>query len=234
MADKDKNLNAGHRKRVKERFIKEGNLDSFRDYEILELLLFYVYPMKDTKPIAKKLLAKYNSLHNLLNSRPEELMMYEGLTENVAVFLTMLPYISRRYMQSYYEKGMIIDNLKKAVDYLSALLKAQNYESMYLISLDLNKKLIASDRISSGSGDSVVVNSDVVLEKALLNRARFVIIAHNHPCGSCEPSEGDFMVTKELYARFSTLNIRVMDHIIICGNKNFSFAKAGYFGMNYK
>ncbi len=231
MEDNVKNLNSGHRGRVRKRFIKEGNLDSFQDYEILELMLFYAYPMKDTKAIAKRLLQQYNTLHNLLNSKPEELMIHGGLTENVAVYLSMMPYVARRYMESYYKKGTVINSFKAAAEYIKVLLKAQNYESMYLLSLDANKKLIASDRISSGSYDEVSVTVEPVLEKALLHKAKFVILAHNHPSGTCEPSEADYIATRTFTTKFETLGIRLLDHIIICGDKNYSFANEGYFGM---
>lgn len=233
MADKSENLNSGHRERVRQRFIKEGNLDSFKDYEVLELMLFYAYPMRDTKAIAKRLLEEYHSLHILLNSKPEELMVKGGLTENVAVYLSMMPYIARRYMESFYSKGIIINSYKSAVSYLNTILKGQNYESMYLLSLDVNKKLIAADRVGSGSDDEVFVAPELLLEKALLHRAKFIIIAHNHPSGCCEPSEGDYKVTREMHVCFEILKIKMIDHIIICGEKSYSFANTGYFGMGY-
>ena len=148
-----------------------------------------------------------------------------GLTENVAVYLSMMPYISKRYLESFYSKGLVIDNNSIAIGYLNALLQGQNYESIYLLSLDINKKLIAADRISDGSEDTVNFTAEVVLQRALLNKAKFTILAHNHPSGCNEPSISDDRATEELRMKFESLGIRMIDHIIICGDKNYSYAR---------
>ncbi len=229
MKDGSKDLRRGHRERVRKRFIKDGNLDSFQDYEVLELLLFYAYPMKDTKSIAKKLLEQYHSLHNIFNSKPEELMLNGGLTENVAVYLSMMPYVARKYLSSYYGKGTLINTVTKLNKLLESLLLGQNYESMYLITLDAGKKLIAADRMYDGVSDEVTLSIEGILERAVLRKAKFVILAHNHPSGSSSPSEADDGVTKNLKAKLEALGIRMLDHVIICGKVNYSYAQHGRF-----
>lgn len=231
---KDDNPNKGHRQRVKERFLKEGNFDSFQGYEVLEMMLFYAYPMKDTKPIAKRLISLYGSLHNVLNTEPKQLVQEAGLTENVAILLAMFPQVMRKYTRSFYEKGIVIDTLSKAVDLFSGLLKAQPFESFFLVSMDITKKVTAIDRINDGNAVEVSLCCDNILKKALLNKASFVIIGHNHPSGICEPSRNDYQITGTLHQGLEHLQIRLLDHIIICGDKNFSFAKNRYFGLNYK
>ena len=228
------NPNKGHRQRVKERFLNDGNFDSFQDYEVLEMMLFYAYPMKDTKPVAKRLINLYGSLHNVLNTDPKQLMQEAGLTENVAVYISMFPHVMRKYTKSFYQKGKVIDSFLKAVDLFSGLLKAQPYESFYLVSLDVAKKVIAIDRINDGNAVEVNLCYDNILKKALLNKASFVIIGHNHPSGFCEPSGSDYKITRDLNSGLELLNIKLMDHIIICGDKYYSFAKNRYFGMSYK
>lgn len=228
------NLNKGHRQRVKERFLNEGNLDSFQDYEVLELLLFYAYPMKDTKPIAKRLINIFGSLHNVLNAEPDRLVQEAGLTENIAIYISMFPHIMRKYTKSFYCKGKIIDSVLKATDLFAGLLKAQPFESFYMVSLDIAKKVIAIDRINDGNAVEVSLCCDNILKKALLNKASFVIIGHNHPSGFCEPSSNDYKITGDLNNGLKLLNIKLMDHIIICGDKNYSFARNRYFGMSYK
>ena len=234
MADAKENPNKGHRQRVKERFLNDGNMDSFQDYEVLEMMLFYAYPMKDTKPIAKKLISMYGSLHNVLNTEPEQLVQEAKLTENVAIYISMFPSVMRRYTKSFYSKGKIIDCFSKAVDLFSGLLKAQPFESFYLVSLDIAKKVISIDRINDGNAVEVSLCCDNILKKALLNKASFVIIGHNHPSGFCEPSTEDYQITRALSDGLESLKIKLIDHIIICGDKNFSFAKNRYFGMKYK
>lgn len=235
MADsKNENLNRGHRDRVKDRYLAEGNFDSFQDYEVLEMMLFYAYPMKDTKPIAKRLIQQYGSLHNVINTDPEQLMLEAGLTKNVAVYISIFPQVMKKYTKSFYSKGTVIDSYFAARDLLSGLLKAQNYETFYLISLDIAKKVISIDRMNDGNAVEVSVCSDNILKKALLNKASFVIIGHNHPSGICEPSENDYALTGKLKRNLEAMGIRMIDHIIICGNKNFSFARNKYYGLNYE
>ena len=226
--------NGGHRQRVRERYIQAGNFDNFQDYEVLEMMLFYVYPRRDTKPIAKKLIMMYGSLSGVLNTEPERLMKEAGLTENVAVYLSMFPPVMRKHVDSFYRKGTVIDHFLPAYNALSQLLLAQKFESFYLMSLDINKKLISIDRMGDGNSTSVNITCDEVYKKAILNNASYVIIAHNHPGGTSEPSRSDMNLTEALNEGFSALGIRLMDHIIICGRQYFSFAKERYCGLTYK
>ena len=226
--------NSGHRKRVRERYLQAGNFDNFQDYEVLEMMLFYVYPRRDTKPIAKKLIAMYGSLAGVLNTEPERLMNEAGLTENVAVYISMFPPVMRKHVDSYYKKGTVIDHFLPAYNALSQLLLAQKFESFYLMSLDINKKLISIDRISDGSSTCVNVNKDEIFKKAVLNDAYYVIIAHNHPGGTSEPSKNDIKLTELLNSGFLSLGIRLIDHIIICGRDFFSFAKENFCGLSYR
>lgn len=226
--------NSGHRKRVKERYLQAGNFDNFQDYEVLEMMLFYVYPRRDTKPTAKKLIMMYGSLAGVLNTEPERLMKEAGLTENVAVYLSMFPPVMRKHVDSFYKKGTAIDHFLTAYKIFSQLMIAQKYESFYLMSLDINKRLISVDRMGDGNGTSVNINKDEVFKKAILNNASYAIIAHNHPGGTSEPSRSDMNLTEVLSEGFSALGIRLMDHIIICGREFFSFAKENYCGLSYK
>lgn len=230
---KDENLNKGHRQRVKERYLSAGNLDSFQDYEVLEMMLFYVYPMKDTKPAAKRLINIFGSLHNVLNAEPEQLMKEAGLTLNAAVYISMFPHIMRQYTKSFYKKGVVVSDVYDAIDLFSGLLKAQSYESFYMVSLNAAHKVTSIDRIGDGTADEVTLSSEIILKRALLNNASFVIIGHNHPAGICEPSGSDYAMTGSLKKGFESIGVILIDHIIICGNKNYSFAKDKYFGLTY-
>lgn len=233
MTAKYKDQKKGHRERVRTRFIKEGSLDSFQDYEILELLLFYACPRRDTKSLAKSLLEQYQSINNLFNASPKELMEHGGLTENMAVYLSMMSHVARRFFSSYYDKGVVFNNFRTACEFLKKLLGAKNYESIYLLSLDINKKLVGVDKLMDGSVDEVNIPVEPVLEKALLHKAKFVILAHNHPSGLCEPSDEDCIATKVFKSKFDNLGIKMLDHIIICGEKNYSFEKKKLYVAGY-
>lgn len=233
MADKDKTY-LGHRQRVRERYLKEGNFDSFQEYEVLEMMLYYAYPQRDTKPVAKRLISLYGSLSAVLNTEPQRLMMEAKLTENVAVFLSMFVPVMRKHTTSYYAKGTKVGDFKSAYNILSGLMSAQKYESLYLLSLDIDKKLISSDRIKDGVGDEVQFSCEEVFKRAVLNDAKYAIIGHNHPAGINEPSEADVLITRKLIEGLSAVGVRLLDHIIICGFNYFSFTKEGYFGLSYK
>lgn len=228
---KKDNPNKGHRQRVKERYLANCNLDNFQDYEVLELMLFYAYPMKDTKPIAKKLISQFGSLHNLLSASPQQIVEESGLTENVAIFLTLFNNVSRQAIKNYYKKGKIINSMTDAMELLEGILSGQPYESFFMVSLNSSNKVLAVDRMSDGNKNSALVTIENVVKKALLHDASFVIIGHNHPSGYCEPSKDDYDFTYSVMKSLESVKITLKDHIIICGKKNFSFAKVRYFGL---
>lgn len=231
---KKKNIHSGHRHRVRQRFLKENSLESFEEYQIVELLLFYAYPMKDTNEMAHKLLDTYGSFHNLLAAGADDLMARGNLTEGAAVLISMLPHIARRYENSFYSKKEQIDTFARASAYLTTLLSARPFESFVLLCLDINKRLINYIYISDGTTDGTKVYIDKVVEKALINKAKFVIIGHNHPSGNREMSNADYVATTAIIRSLEPLGIKVLDHIIVCDKNwknNFSFAKEKYFGL---
>ena len=154
---KKKNIHSGHRHRVRQRFLKENSLESFEEYQIVELLLFYAYPMKDTNEMAHKLLDTYGSFHNLLAAGADDLMARGNLTEGAAVLISMLPHIARRYENSFYSKKEQIDTFARASAYLTTLLSARPFESFVLLCLDINKRLINYIYISDGTTDGTKV-----------------------------------------------------------------------------
>lgn len=227
------NSHIGHRARVRQRFIDEGSLDRFHDHQVLELLLFYAYPMKDTNEIAHRLLNQFGSLYNLFNASAAELMTRAGLTENVAVLLTMMPHINKKYLQSQFTKSEVLSNAKIACDYVSTLFNGQKYESLYMICLNVHKKVISVDEICKGGVSNVSVDSRKLIEKALLNSAKFVIISHNHPGGNCKPSTADLHITNKLINEFKIIDVILIDHIIVCNNKTYSFCINRNYNLSY-
>jgi DNA repair protein radC len=227
------NLHSGHRQRVRSKFIESGNFDSFTDHEILELLLFYGYPMKDTNEIAHKLLSEYGSLFNLFNRPAKDLINNGGLTENVAVLISMIPYLSRRYLKSEFGDNAVIEDWRDGCKYMTSLVVGQKYESFFVVSLDAKRRVIDVCEVSDGNVSEIRVKSRIVLEKALLNRAKFVIIGHNHPAGTCKPSNADLKMTSYLVDDFKIIGVTVLDHIIVCNNETYSFCKNKLFNFTY-
>lgn len=230
---KKENLHKGHRARVRQKFIKEQSLDNFNDHEVLEFLLFYAYPMRDTNEMAHRLLMQYGTLHNLMNTKTNALINEGGLTENAATLLTALPHINRRYLKSEFNKSPLLTDSKKAGKFMMSLFNGQNYESLYLISLNLRKKIISVDEISRGDADSVSVNLKRILQKTLLNNAKFVIIGHNHPAGTLKPSVADVNIAKALLEEFKLFDIYMLDNMIVTSKGYYSFSEHKYFGLTY-
>lgn len=232
--EKKKNLHDGHRSRVRARFIKEGSLDSFEYYQIVELLLFYAVAMKDTNELAHKLMDEYGSFHNLLNTKPLELMQRSRLTENQAVLLSLIPHVARRYLSSSLDfDGLVVNNLSVAISYMQSLLAGQPNELFYMLCLDDNKRLKSAVKISEGTSDRAVIYIDKVVGDALLHKSSFIILGHNHPNGTLNPSENDLNVTRKIVSAMEPIGIRVLDHLIICGDKYYSFARKNNCNLKY-
>ena len=219
------NFHKGHRQRVKEKYLKDLSMKHFMDYEVLEFMLFYAYPMKDTKPIAKMLLNKYGTLHSLLNTDPKQMVKDGIVTENVAIYLSMFKTINKKACESLYDEDMVLNTFLKASNLMKSLMIEQSYESLYLVCLKKKKKVNAIEKINDGNYREVRTSVDYILKRALLSNAVFVIIGHNHPSGVCEPSANDYKFTKEIEHALKVINIRLLDHIIVSGDKSFSFAK---------
>lgn len=228
-------IHKDHRKRVRARFIKDGNLDSFEYHQVLELLLFYAVPRKDTNELAHQLLNEYDSFHELLNAKPEELMKRCGLTEPAAVLITMIPHIARKYLGSLWvsDNSNVIASLSVASQYFDSILQGQPFESFYMLCLDNNKRLKKCVKISDGNSNSSPIYIEQIVSSALLHNAVFVIIGHNHPGGTLKPSSADINITNKIKNAFEPLGIVVLDHIIVCGEENYSFARNKICGLKY-
>lgn len=226
----EENLHKGHRQKVKDKYLKMGGLDAFADHEILELLLFYAYPMKDTNPIAHKFLKEYTSLYELMSDSPENIQKRLKVTENVSVLLTLIPHIYKRYMLSSQAEKPVIDTFEKASLFLQNILEGLKEERVYALFLDARKRLVKYECVSEGSVSVSLIYSDKIAKRALMENAEFIILSHNHPAGSPLPSQEDIETTKKVKNALMAINIMLIDHIIVSGNdyrKNFSFAKNG-------
>lgn len=229
----NKNVHSGHRQRVKAKFLEAGNLDGFNDIQILELMLFYCIPMKDTNVLAHKLLDNYGSLYNLFNADASDIMNRCGVTENVAVFITMMPHIYRRYMKSKLDNNVRFDNPQVAGDYFVSLLQGKENEELYMACLNAKKQLIRSVVISKGTTNNTDININKIIENAVLSKCSYVIIGHNHPADSPNPSRNDLNATNTIRDSLKIMNVVLMDHIIVCGEGFLSLAARGNCFLKY-
>lgn len=210
-----------HRKRLRERFIKEG-IDSFEAHQILELMMFYTIPRKDTNETAHLLLDKFGTFANVLDAPVKELMEVKGVGENTALFLNMIPQIMRRYENSKLKVLSSISSTAEAGEYVKSLFHGRIYECFFLICLNAQNKVVHTEKISEGTPNETSVYPRNVVRIAIQNNATSVILAHNHPGGSITPSSSDIESTAMISSALKTVDIGLMDHIVVANNSYFS------------
>jgi DNA repair protein RadC len=218
----------GHRRRLRERFSK-GGLAGFHDYEILELLLTYILPRGDVKPIAKNLLEIFgNNLASVLDAPVEKLLEVDGIGPESAKMISFVPRLFESYQKSRWQRQTTFGSTESAVAYLGAQLGTERNEVFCVLALDSQNRLIAIEEVQRGSVNRTAVFPRLVAEASLKHRATAVILAHNHPGGSPTPSAADRQLTKKLRSMLADLDIVVHDHIIVAGlDQYYSFAENG-------
>ncbi len=217
----------GHRERLRKRFENSG-FKGFHDYEVLELLLTFVLPRKDTKPIARELLDKFQNLSGVLNADIKELQQIKGIKKRTAQFLNILRATIKYYLEEKAKtKQMQFTNLNDLITYLKAVLSGKKNETMHVIYLNSQNKLIYSEDLSEGTVSETAVFPRKIVENALRYNAASVIIAHNHPGGVPEPSEKDNIATEQIKNALQTVNIILQEHIIISDDGFYSYRKNG-------
>ncbi len=213
----------GHRQRLKKRYM-EGGFSSFSDHEVLELIYFYAVPMKDTKPLAKKMLQSFGSLQSVLEASPQEIMSTCNVTENVAILFSLMLQTYEVYLDCD-DKKIIFKNPDVVYRYLRKFFINKKHEHFYMVCLDQNKKLINTHLISEGSTTEIQVYIRNIFEIAIKTEAVNVILVHNHPSGECLPSKSDILTTDQIINHLELISVKVLDHMIITKDNYYSFAK---------
>lgn len=223
----EKSIHENHRSRMKNRF-REHGLDSFTDIQVLEMLLFYVIPRKDTNPIAHALLDRFQSLSLVLDAPVEALEKVEGIGREAALFLKLIPAAAKYYMVDGAKSDVVLDSLYKCGKYLENFFIGSRVEKVYLLCLDAKCKVISCVEVCEGSVNSVGLSVRKVVEKALAAKATSVILAHNHPSGVAVPSPEDMQTTKRIAAGLQAVEISLVDHIIVADGDHVSMASSGH------
>ncbi len=214
----DKNLHKGHRQRVKARYLAEG-LDAFEDHQVLEMLLFYSIPMRDTNEFAHKMIKEFGSLAGLFEADPKDICNRCGISENTAVLVSLIPSLARRYFKGKWGNKPVLSSSSKAGEYAVSLFTGRTYEVFYLICLDAQNRVNHAALVHEGTINEAPVYPRLIVENALRHQANSVILAHNHPGGSLKPSDADIKVTKNIKSALEAISIKVYDHIIVAGDQ---------------
>lgn len=228
MAVKDKNLHNGHRERLRTRCRKDG-LDSFEEHEVLELLLFYAIPYQDTNPLAHQLLNQFGSLAGVLDAPEEELRKVKGIGENTSLLLKIIPSVYRRYQISLQNAVTYITGETDAAAYLQNWFVGRTHEFVLLMLLDARHRLLFCDTVSEGTATTANIYIRKIVQSAVQYEATFAFLAHNHPSGELLPSVQDLSATKLIYEALNSVDVQLVDHIIVSQNDYLSLKQSEYF-----
>ncbi|MDR3071539.1 MAG: DNA repair protein RadC [Endomicrobium sp.] len=212
----------GHRDRLRRRFVL-GGFNSLADYEILELALTYVIPRKDVKILAKEIINKFGSLKQVFDADFEDLKKVKNISDCSAGFLLFLRKFSSLYLSLNIKEKNRLSTPKNVIDYLVSTLSGEKTEKVYAIALDSGNRVIDCLEIESGTVNKSFLTPRKIAEIALKFKAVALIVAHNHPGGTLKPSQNDIDATACLKQALISIEVSLLDHIIISNNNYFSF-----------
>lgn len=215
------NIHKGHRDKVKKRYYESG-LSSMPDHNILELLLFFGIPQKDTNPIAHELITTFGSFSGVLEASKSDLQSVKGMTENAACLLTLMLPVYKRYVNDIHKKKRKFNTAKDMADYLRPLYLDTPNERIYAMCFDLNDRMIACRVVSDGDIDSSYLDCRKLASIVLEVKAKKVVLSHNHPNGTLTPSVSDVRATELARDMLNYLKVQLKDHIIITDKAYFS------------
>ncbi|MEL6435738.1 MAG: DNA repair protein RadC [Pseudomonadota bacterium] len=223
---KPKSLHAGHRDRLRKRFAS-GGAGALADYELLEMLLFRSIPVADTKPLAKRLLARFKSVGAVLGATPDQLQDVEGIGSAVALDLKLVNAVAAEVIKSGINTREVLSTWSAVIAYCTASMAHEPREQFRILFLDKKNALIADEVQHVGTIDHTPVYPREVLRRCIQLDATALILVHNHPSGNPEPSAADIEMTHRIVDALSPLNILVHDHIIIGKNGHASLKGLG-------
>ncbi len=207
----------GHRKRLREELVKNNFPDTVPDHKILELLLFYAVPRKDTNEIAHNLINAFGSFSGVFNADYEDLVKVPGVGENAATLIKMILPVARRYANGT-KKGITFNNRKEIAEFLIGQYFGDRKEKFIMLSLDNKLKLICVDVLSTGGIHSVNFEVRDVLAAAMRSHASLVVLAHNHPEGFARASVDDKKATINVNNALSSIDIKLLEHVVIAND----------------
>lgn len=220
-------LHEGHRDRLRARFLREG-LDGFTDVQILELILFYAVVRQDTNTLAHRLLDRFGSLADVLDAPVEALEQVEGMTENRAALLHLFPAVDRQYRIARAAQITVLDTTQKVGAWLLPRFAGERNEVVYLLCLDAACRVLSCRLLFRGGFSAAAVSVRKIMEEVLAVNAAAVILAHNHTSGIALPSREDEAVTRSLLQALSSMDVQLLDHIVVAGDDFVSMAESGF------
>lgn len=216
MADETREIHhgSGHRARLRARLL-DGGEGALSDHEVVEYLLMTAIPRKDVKPLAKSLLSRFGGLAGVLNAEATALARHPGMGETSAAALKIVALATRRLARTGVQEQPVLASWQALIDYLTIDMAHLNHERVRVLYLDTKNRLIADEVLSEGSLDEAAIHPREVVKKALDLGSAAMIMVHNHPSGSPEPSRADIAITNRIAEAGRLLGITLHDHVII-------------------
>lgn len=221
------NVHDGHRERMRLRFRETGSFDGFSEHEIIEMLLFYTHPRRNTNEIAHELINRFGSIAGIIEAEYDDLIKIKYITDGAATLFKMLP----KFLPVYYNSknnGMIYDNSQKLIALFEPYFVGLAHEEFRAAYFDNKLALIRNVALDSGDTSGTAVNIRKLVEIALRENAATVAIAHNHPKTASKPSSGDFNTTQQIIDVLKPMKIDFLDHVIVGEDKTISLRDDAY------
>jgi DNA repair protein RadC len=223
----DENLNLGHRGRLKERFLTAPRR-SIQDYEMLELILFYIIPRRDTKPIAKILMKRFGSLAGIIFADDAALKTVAGVGDGVIFYIKVLAdFFSRICVPQQKGEVHVLGSWLAVLNYCQLTMGFKKSESFRVLFLNKKNILIADEFIDAGTIDKIAIYPREISKMALLHGAAALVLVHNHPSGDPNPSREDIEITNRIIEALNPISVSMHDHVIVAEHSHFSFRAGG-------
>jgi len=224
----NEDLRAGHRQRLRQKFLEHG-LDKFTDEEIIELLLTFGTPRRDCKQAARSLLKKFGSIRAVFEADLADLAEINGLGPNNPIAIKFIHAVSGRYLEQRLVGQVYLSSSKKVYEYLRHHLENLTKEIFKVIFLNGANAVLALEDVSRGTVSGAAVHPRELIERALIHQAAGLVFVHNHPSGQTRPSPEDYRLTRHLVHAALLVEMKVIDHLIIGrGQDYFSFRDQGH------
>lgn len=218
---------AGHRERLRDRFLN-GGFKGFNDYEVLEFLLTFIILRKDVKPIAKQLITTFGSFSKVMDASVKDLEIIEGMGNTSAISLHAFREIIGYYFEDNARSSKEpVEKMSELVKLLRSKIGNKSNEVIYAIFLNAKNEILELKELGEGTVSEASLFPRKVIEEIVKLKATSVILAHNHPGGIAEPSDGDVKTTNTIIDALKLIDVSLQDHIILADNKYFSFKREG-------
>ena len=212
--------------RPRERLIKHGAAQ-LSDAELLAVFLRVGVTGKSAVDLGRDMVAHFGSLAGLFAASLGDFSKLNGLGPAKYAQLQAVLELARRSLAEEMQAGITLNSPQSVKQYLQLLLNARAHESFAVLFVDVKNRLIACEELFRGTLTHASVYPREVVKAALAHNAASVILAHNHPSGTPEPSPADHALTQALKQALALVDVRVLDHFVVAGAHVYSFAEHG-------